>query len=153
MSAEGVWQREKPSREPPARGPGWRLDRALLALGAGALAMGGFQIFWQSAAAPLVAPLLAGLHRSPDDLAGLLTPLLGGFVAASFERRGWWWLGQGLAFPAVWSLHMLFLAGIQALYHRPPSLAEEWRFLLTEGHRLAAGFVGAYLGALAQRED
>lgn len=150
MRAYGVSPQQPALR--PASDARPRVLSALLALAAGAGTMAGFHLFWQSVGGPWCAPLLVPFGRSPDDLAGLLMPLFGGFVAASFDRRGWWWIGQGLAFPAVWGLHTLFLTGIEVLYHRPPTLAEEGRFLLTEGHRLLAGFIGSYLGALSQRE-
>ena len=101
---------------------------------------------------PPAYPKLHGFGRTPDQLGGFLLPLFGAFVAASFHRKGWWWLGPVMAMPAFAGMHLLFAAGIEMAFSRPPSLTEEGRFLLAEGHRLVAGLVGAYAGALLQSE-
>lgn len=124
---------------------------ALAAL-AGVVVQVGFYAFWQVAGRSLVGPWVLPFGRTPDDVVALVLPFLGGLVAASFAPRHWWWLGQCLAFPAMFAAHLLFAAGIEYAYARAPFLHEEGRFLLHEGHRLLAGFIGSYFGALAQRE-
>lgn len=126
--------------------------KVVLAIVAGVTVQAAFYYFWHIVLKAVVGPYVLPFGRTPDQVMALVLPFLGGLVAASYHPRGWWWLGQGLAFPAFWSMHLLFAAGIEIAYSRPPTLSEEGRFLLLEGHRLIAGFVGGYLGALSQRD-
>jgi hypothetical protein len=134
--------------EPLRAHAGW--GRAAAGLAAGLITQGCFYYFWQLVGHTLVAPSLTPFGRTPDQLVAIVLPFLGGLVAASYHRRGWWWLGQFMALPAFAWLHVLFVAGIQLTQSRPPTLTEEGRFLLAEGPRLLAGFLGSYLGALLQ---
>lgn len=136
--------------EPLRAGAGW--GRAAVGLVAGLVTQACFYCFWQLVGHSLAAPALASFGRTPDQVVALALPFLGGLVAASFHRRGWWWLGQFMAVPAFAWLHVLFVAGIQLTHARPPTLSEEGRFVLTEGNRLLAGFLGSYLGALLQSD-
>jgi hypothetical protein len=126
--------------------------QAASALAAGLVTQVCFFYFWQLVGRGLVGPLVLPFGRTPDDVMGLLLPFLGGLVAASYHRRGWWWLGQVMALPAFAGMHLLFAAGIELAFSRPPTWSEEGRFLLAEGHRLLAGFLGSYLGALLQND-
>jgi hypothetical protein len=126
--------------------------KAAIGLVAGITVQVAFFYFWQVFLRGAVGPWVLPFGRTPDQVVAMLLPFLGGLVAASYHPRGWWWLGQGLAFPAFWSMHLLFSAGLEIAYSRPPTLSEEGRFLLMEGHRLLAGLVGGYLGALLQRD-
>lgn len=135
---------------PPSAAPPW--GRMAAGLAAGVVTQVALYYFWTAVGQAAAAPLLQPFHRTPDQVFGVLVPALSGFVAATYHPRGWWWLGQLMAFPAVLTAHFLFAAGIEITYSRPPALAEEWRFLCLEGHRLVAGFVGSYFGALLQRE-
>lgn len=126
--------------------------KIIIAVVAGVTVQAAFFYFWQVFLRGAIGPWILPMGRTPDQLVAMILPFLGGLVAASYHPRGWWWLGQGLAFPAFWSMHLLFSAGIEMAYDRHPTLHEEGRFMLLEGHRLLAGFVGSYLGALLQRE-
>jgi hypothetical protein len=126
--------------------------RAAVGLVAGLITQVCFYYFWQLVGRSLVGPLVLPFGRTPDQLVAIALPFLGGLVAASYHRRGWWWLGQFMAMPAFAGLHLLFAAGVEMTHGRPPTLAEEGRFFLAEGHRLLAGFLGSYLGALLQSE-
>jgi hypothetical protein len=126
--------------------------KAALGLGAGFVMQACCYYFWAHVGASALSPWLHGFGRTPDQLAGFLLPLGGAFVAASYHRKGWWWLGPVMAMPAFAGMHLLFAAGVEMAFARPPSLTEEGRFLLAEGHRLVAGLVGAYAGALLQGE-
>jgi hypothetical protein len=129
---------------------GW--GRAAMALAAGLVTQLCFYYFWQLVGRSLVGPMVLPFGRGPDDVVGLVLPFLGGLVAASYHRQGWWWIGQVMALPAFGGMHLLFAAAIEMAYSRPPTLQEEGRFFLAEGHRLLAGFLGSYLGALLQND-
>lgn len=139
----------KPAEQPRVR---FAWGRALLAIAAGLITQFCFYYFWQLVAREWVGPLVLPFGRSPDDVVGLLLPFLGGLVAASYDRRSWWWLGQVMALPAFGGLHLLFAAGIEMTYSRPPTMHEEFKFLLAEGPKLLAAFIGGYLGALLQAD-
>lgn len=126
--------------------------RPMVAIAAGLITQFCFYYFWQLVARDWVGSLVLPFGRKPDDVVALLLPFLGGLVAASYDRRGWWWLGQLMALPAFGGLHLLFAAGIEMTYSRPPTMQEELKFFLLEGPKLLAGFIGSYLGALLQSE-
>lgn len=152
MHADAVLLQKNRIAEPPTVDIRPPVVKVAIAIVAGVAVQAAFFYFWQTFLRGVVGPYVLPFGRTPDQVMTLILPFLGGLVAASYHPRGWWWLGQGLAFPAFWSMHLLFTAGIEIAYSRPPTLSEEGRFLMLEGHRLLGGFLGGYLGALLQRE-
>ena len=136
----------------PRRGVPARLGRIAAGLAAGIVTQVACYYFWAAFGQAAVGPLVLPLGRTPDEVLAVLLPALSGFIAATYDPRGWWWQGQLMAFPALMVAHVLFAAGVEITYGRAPTLGEEWRFLTVEGHRLIAGFIGSYFGALLQRE-
>ena len=152
MRADAVLLQKNGVANPPALEMRASPAQVAVAIVAGIAVQAAFYYFWHIVLKGLVGPYVLPFGRTPDQVMTVILPFLGGLVAASYHPRGWWWLGQGLAFPAFWSMHLLFAAGIEMAFTRHPTLAEEGRFLMLEGHRLLAGFFGSYLGALLQRE-
>lgn len=124
-----------------------------LGIAATALLAGwGVQIGWVAFAGGFLSRLgggpLAAFGRSPEELLSWALPFLSAAIATCFHRRGWWYLGLLCGFPTFFGSHTLFAGDALLAQGRLPTLHDEHRFVLQEGHRLLAGLLGAYGSAL-----